>query len=276
MKKYFSLAMLLLIATLYFTLPARADVIWEPLGDRFFEEHRSEMTYMHYKKYEANGPKGRVLMYKDPYTNRVLKEYENGQEIIINWVMTDTADREWGLTAFFDERTSSSIPVWVPMDYLFRVYGSAEFKEEYADQLVKKGGNITKFYDKYCYEFSYPGGPFLRKNDISHHHNYVHYNLLFTDEDGRTWGCNENEWNAGNWFLIDRPEAPPSIVYPNGAPGRDTLEKPVWPDDTEEIVPLDDNPLHTLPIGVIWGVVGVVVLSAAALIIMLKQKHIRQ
>lgn len=265
--------MLLLIATLYFALPARADVIWEPWGNEYFDNHKSEMTYLN-NIVEANGPNGHVVVYLNPETNKTLTEFENGTEFIARWTIKDIEDREWALVAF--SRSDSGVPEygWVPMDYAFSVYDSEEFVEEYQDRIVWGGGNVFDFSGEYYYSYSYPGGKCLWEEGSSTEFvGHLHYNMTFVDEDGRTWGAYIMGGSKDNWFLLDDPCMPPEELYPDGPPGRDTRVRPVWADDAKEIVPIDDSIESTVPIGVIIGIVGVVLATGAVLIVMVKKKR---
>ena len=84
MKKLICLCLAALL--LLTNLPTvRADVIFVPMGDDFFDEHRDECAY-HDRYYTAQGPNGDVTVYESPISDRVIKTVKNGETLWVSYV----------------------------------------------------------------------------------------------------------------------------------------------------------------------------------------------
>ena len=80
MKKLLTcmLALTLLVAL---ALPARADVIWEPYEDKFYEDNQDQFTYAGNAAY-ANSPTGSLELCDKP-NGKVIGTIPNGETIHI-------------------------------------------------------------------------------------------------------------------------------------------------------------------------------------------------
>ena len=86
MKKFICL-MVMMTCFLFCTISVRADVIWEPQDD-FYEKHRSDCTHVG-RQFIADGPDGKVILYKSPESVKEVATWENGYKVWISFTYED-------------------------------------------------------------------------------------------------------------------------------------------------------------------------------------------
>ncbi len=111
------ISFLLACITLLLTgLPIFADVIFEPYDD-FFRNHRDECEDIGMQKYYVNSDDGYACFYKAPESDDIVKEYQNGEELYIQYLYTDKNGDIWG--------DSFSNEGWVRMSELSLEYNDS-------------------------------------------------------------------------------------------------------------------------------------------------------
>lgn len=213
MRRFFSglwtLAMLLAL-----TVPAYADLMWEPSGDRFYESHRDQCEY-NTRSYYANGSEGFVTLWDAPNGSMVKAQYENGEILWVGY----TYQGKWALVSRWED--GGEISGWVPMADLYLVYDHISFEEEYTDQIRPYNGEFAD-YDgnvEAVNFYKYPGAPEITQtwetgtdwhvldNLIGTAESDSYISQVFTDEDGRTWGYVGYMYGRLNaWFCLDEPD----------------------------------------------------------------------
>ena len=127
---------LALLLALSLTLPASADVLWEP-DNRFYENHRGDCEY-HNRSYTANSPQGYVDVRSAP-DGVVIAQVENGQRLNVYFLYQD-----WGYV------NTASTEGWAPLSDLALIYDDRSFEEEHGDEILPVDKALTDpFFDAY-------------------------------------------------------------------------------------------------------------------------------
>ena len=83
MKKTRPLSLLLLLfLTCALLLPARADILWEPIGNRFYEAHYEECEVIDRTYYVPEGSS--LNLYQSPEDGTVLKKLNALDRVYVN------------------------------------------------------------------------------------------------------------------------------------------------------------------------------------------------
>lgn len=265
MKKLFCLclAALLLLANLP---TVRADVIFEPMDDDFYEEHREECVY-HDRSYTANGPNGDVTVYESPISDRVIKTVDNGESLWVSYVYEDENGIQWGCSGDWGEESG-----WVPMPYLVLIYDHISFEEDYGNAFLQEEGTLDESWQgKEIYFWEYPGGP--NPNSMTLQEDYMPgYDRVYVDDNGNRWGRITYYFGLRDcWFNLDAPDADFATLYPNG------VQEPTQPVQSETNQPAEHvdeiKPQPAFDTGFVVICVAAVVAVSILLMFLLKRKR---
>lgn len=223
MKKCITLAIVLTLL-LSLNLTAHADVIWEPYGDRFYEDHREQFSYCGYMAY-TNSPDGVTQTYTKPGGNKG-KTIDNGVLVNIQHSYDGGSGDVWAL---LEEN------VYVPMEHLLNRYDDEFFADhpEIVDNSNQPDITVEIPVGTPILTWTYPRGV------SSAGENYWDADILsgcqsfYTDEAGLIWGYMGYWYGRQNtWICLsdyNNPElAEPEIYlgqthWADGNPGRDVL-----------------------------------------------------
>ncbi len=179
----------------------RADLIFEP-HDSFYEKHADSCKYVN-RTYIVNGYNGETIVYESPESAKKVMTVKNREKYYISFVYTDKKNVEWGFLEDGQENSG-----WVPMDYMYPVYNSQSFYEEYRDKITSDDGvipNVTK--GDVIYGWEYPGAESKFKLKVEE--DTFDYSSMFTDEEGHQWGnVGYYMGNRDFWVCIDEPQNP--------------------------------------------------------------------
>ncbi len=195
------LCLLLSLCLLAFlALSVSADVIWEPYGDSFYDEHREEMQYEN-RFYKATAD---LLYYAKPNGDVIVGDNMIYADELFNvqYVYEDENGGLWGNCYVPGEDS-----VWVDLVGCVRLYDRADFAEDYGDQFAE----ITSQPDSSFYKdeevpmYDYPGAAnalynMLVENDSEYLPEYAH---TYTDEAGNVWGELLYFRGMNGWVLLD-------------------------------------------------------------------------
>lgn len=246
----------------------RADVIMEPM-DSFYEEHSDECSYVG-RAFTANGPDGKVFLYKSPELPEVVDTWENGYEVYIQFTYEDRRGDLWGV---YDDY--SGTVGWMPMDYMELIYDSISFQEDHAEEITNQTGTLDDAYlEETVFLWKYPGSEDCEP--VQPTESYLpDYNGIYEDGGGHRWGLVGYYFGYRNvWLCIDAPTADYGQLYPDGAPQMETQppESESTGDaqkDTDRIVPKADHGIMVLTIAL---VLLVTVCTATMLLFLRKRK----
>jgi hypothetical protein len=93
-SKVLAILVMCFLAVIWNSVFVYGDVIWEP-RDSFYEKERENCVYVN-RAYYANGEKGYVTAYKNPESNWAVADFENGNDVYIQFIYKDKSGREWG------------------------------------------------------------------------------------------------------------------------------------------------------------------------------------
>lgn len=214
MVKKLSALFLTLAVLAALAAPARADVLWEPYGNRFYDAHSQECTYLG-RGFYANGAEGFVTIYDAPEGALVAGQYENGHQLWVYWVYQD-----WGCVSVRGESTEGTVG-WAPLADLRLIYDGISFSEEYAGDIQPYDGQFAAYAgDAAAVNFyEYPGAAEVKRRldladgegVLSHltgtadEESYIQ--AIFADENGLTWAYVGYLYgHVDGWFCIDEPD----------------------------------------------------------------------
>lgn len=272
MRKVLS-AFLTLLALLALCVPARADMLWEPYGNIFYDKHFGSCDYIG-RDYYANGAEGFVTLWDAPGGSVVEAQYENGTRLCVYWQYKD-----WGCITVFMEK-GKHIDGWVPMKDLYLVYDHISFEEEYGAYFKPydgqfDGSGLKDGDEIWIWEHPLSYGPkdtlkispdwdFLEQLQGSTGSPSA-FSQTYTDQNGRIWGYVGYLYGYRSfWVLLENPTC--DGIMTSCIPEADGLIT------SGEIVPPRTPVLPTvsyLPCFLVAGVVAV----TAVLLVMMKRRR---
>ena len=200
---------LMILAVL--AVPARADLLWEPYGDNFFERHRDEMELV-IRDFLANGEDGFVTLWDTPGGKKAVAQYENGKTLCVY-----NTYRDWGLITVWEETEPGGWHEtygWTPLADLSLVYDNISFQEEYADEIRPYRGEFSGYQGSLdqVNAYEYPGAPEAKAHPRLEDNRAENtgpgaavIKQVFTDEEGLTWGHIPYYYGSNIWFCLDDP-----------------------------------------------------------------------
>ena len=207
MRKLLTCCCVLALA-LSLAAPARADVLWSPRDDHFFEQHYDQCDYIG-RQYCANGDEGFITLWDAPEGTQVVHQFQNGFTL---WVYYQYED--WVCAAVWGDE--GEISGWAPIGDFALKYDYLCFAEEYGDQIHPYDGQF-KDYDGGAAEivfYEYPSAPVskdVRKaawglDELIGRGGDSYIQSVFVDEAGLTWGFVGYLYGRINaWFCLDDP-----------------------------------------------------------------------
>ena len=207
MRKLLTCCCLLALA-LSLAAPARADVLWSPRDDHFFEQHYDQCDYIG-RQYCANGDEGFVTLWDSPGGTRVVHQFSNGYTL---WVYYQYED--WACAVVWGDE--GEISGWAPLADFALKYDDISFAEEYADEIRPYGGEFDDYSGSPAEVvfYSYPGAPESKDvreaawalDELTGQAGDSYIQSIFVDEDGRTWGYVGYLYGRiSGWFCLDEP-----------------------------------------------------------------------
>lgn len=215
MKRLLTCALTLMML-LSLSVPALADIMWEPMDNPFYDKHRGSCHYEN-RGYYANGKDGFVTLLDAPGGSVVRAQYENGEVLWVGY----TYQNDWALIERWEDHKDFS--GWVPMSDLTLIYDYLCFEEEYADRIqpydnefadYNGDAEVINFYEypgaaevDQSFEVSNSWGGDVLGNLTGTGENRSYIQSIFVDEDGRTWGFINYMYGYRNaWFCLDEPD----------------------------------------------------------------------
>ena len=246
-------------------LPVKADLIWEPYDDDFYTKNRENCQLVN-RNYTADGPEGKVIVYKSPENPSVVDTWENGHVVNIYYTWTDENDIVWGMNNDWETNETG----WVPMEYMDVVYDYISFEEDFGESFVEETVVIPKEYvGTGVYFWDYPGAETYQEILMPETaEGMPQCYKTFEDEAGRKWGYIGYFRGVRNkWVCLDEPAGDVKALDPKEVPV-ETLsseELPVRDEETatehsfseeERIAPSAEGSTIGLVICLVLGVCG--------------------
>lgn len=267
--------LMVVMCWMFNALSVKADVIWEPYHDDFYDENRMHCDYVN-RTFTANGPEGEVFLYESPENPTVVATWENGFTAYISFTYTDAEGNVWGVY----EDSQAGISGWMPMAYMTVVYDFISFQEEFGDRITEESGTIPAMYAGQTIRFwKYPGAEdFFEMPMPEEADSMPQYSKMFVDDKGNQWGyVGYFRGTKSRWVCLANATGDLNSLYPEGAPQvgvqqnadqasaeEETIvptEDAAQEDDekdtsSERIEPEKDNSLIGLVIGLVVAVTG--------------------
>lgn len=218
LKRAFALVMLLAVFACM-TVPALADILWEPLDDNYYQENMGNFDYVG-RSFYTNGADGCVTVYKEPAGKEQVDVLPNGCRMYVSFE-EDKGGVKWGViqyeykdgtyTPSWDWDTSGKIirTGWVSMDSLWLIYDYQSFTEEHKDEFEDYTGDTREFIGKEIYEWQYPGAELCSPFTVSDFEGGMElsFSRTWQDEEGRLWGDMNYYYGIRDcWVCLSDPE----------------------------------------------------------------------
>ena len=200
-----------LLALLHGSLaaPARADVLWSPRDDRFFEQHYDQCDYIG-RQYCANGDQGFVTLWDAPW------RHPGGPPVLRTATPSGSTTSMRTGPAPWSGGTRGRSAGWAPLADFALKYDDLSFAEEYAEEIRPYGGQFDDYSGSPAEVvfYSYPGAPESKDvreaawalDELTGQAGDSYIQSIFVDEDGRTWGYVGYLYGRINgWFCLDEP-----------------------------------------------------------------------
>lgn len=278
-KKIGSLLFALTLVTAL-TVPALADVIWEP-ENSFFKAHQAECDYIYDHQYEAQT---NAKVCADPEKQTAVGTVPVGDTRGVQWIWTDAAGEAWG----FSNRDEG----WLRLSDFRRLYTESVFFAERAGELADESGALPFSAERAFWSYTFPGSGtttgvrFGGRDSIGVDDPNFRYDKTYTDEAGRRWGMASYSGRYHFWVCLSDPyddalprTAPKYADEPAPTPTDPVLPTPVEPTPTEEPsgadapdVPAAPAAEQGAPVGLIAGLVAAAVAASGALLVILRRK----
>ena len=215
MKKWISLC---LLAVCLMTVPALADVIWEPESS-FYALHRGDCE-LEQRGYWVNSPEGYITLWDEP-GGTPIANLPNGTLLFIYYRYQGSRG-DWGIVEYSAETLREAalaldeseiqedrwFEVWVPMEDLVNRYDNQSFLEEHAGELLDEERTLSVSGLLYC-TYAYPEGPLNVQQTQAFEVDELTLSPIYVDESGREWGHVGYFYGDRNvWFCISDPENP--------------------------------------------------------------------
>lgn len=197
MKKLICLALCALLAAAL-AVPAAADLIWEP-DDDFYYSHIEECTRVD-ASYEAQTD-ARVV--ESPTKASVKDTVAAGEEIYVYY--------EWNGWGYFERwQDGGWTEGWVDLGDFMRLYNEDDFFADHADEIADAAGEIARAPGQSIYLWTFPGSG-ETADVIDDGFDWADYDpaygVVYTDENGRTWGSVGYYYGMSGWVCLDDPGA---------------------------------------------------------------------
>ena len=239
MKKLFTLCLsVLLLAVL--TVPALADVIWEP-DDSFYWAHYDECQRVG-ADYEARTDAA-LCESPDSDVRRGTLSAGTVARVYYRW-------EDWGCVD----------GGWVELAQLRRLYGEDDFIAAHGDEIVEEDGAVSRAENGTIVLWTFPGSgevaSVIDSAAFAWAEDDPSYYAVWTDGDGSAWGRVGYYYLARGWICLDDP-------------GADDLPRtaPVYADAADEpTLAEDDSRAPTTGMAV---TLLVILVAAAAVVLMI-------
>lgn len=249
MKRSLSMLTLSLLLLLALAAPARADLIWEPIGDSFYDAHRGECQSVS-RSFLANGAQGYVSLLTSPDSDEAVFNVPNGEGVYAGWSWTAGDGTLWYACEYGQD--SGWLDGWMPASELSLIYDNICFEEDHASEFEEYDGSGDALTRVILY--SYPGGVSggVLEEDREYQPFSKSFTNLYTDEEGRRWSrISYYKGRQNAWACLDDPlnrdlgvDAIPTAASVRGT-GDDTTVPPA------EDVPAPATPVWILPAGLV-------------------------
>lgn len=215
MKKarFLSLALLLAMAV-PLCLPASADILWEPMGDRFYDAHHEACETVDRFYYVPENSS--LKLYRSPEDETVLKELAPLDRIYVNQSL-DWQGAQWAVGYPAGDYETVG---WFRLGRLQLEYDHQCFYEDYSDTFTEYQGQLDGDpIENQIYSWTYPGSGITDRTleAIDLDGSSLSCQYVYTDPEGGQWGYVGYYRGPFGWIYLDDPENPDTPAFPQQA-----------------------------------------------------------
>ncbi len=225
-RKVFMILLCLIVIVGIFSMPVRADEVYEPFWTDFYYDHIEDIDEVE-EIWEINAEGGVRLMYEPDSDETIYTFDEIGTRLWLYAIYTDPdTGNQWGYTDYYagDYTLQSG---WIPMKLLWKSYGFDDFFAEYRSEIRTENGGFLPDKTTAVHFYEYPGGreTYAAETDPENMEP-IPYSSVYMDGQDRKW-CMIRYWLGTRdcWFCFDAPEASYEELWPKGAPETDRRER---------------------------------------------------
>ncbi len=215
MKKVGILSLCMLLFFMGNIQIVRADVIWEPRSD-FYWDNAEECDFVG-EYYLTDGKEGYVTLYKEPGSSEETGRIENGKRFYVGFSYTDKTGEVWAVLELWKYESQKGEWIaedategWTQMTELKERYNEADFRKEYAASFQTYADEMASYEIKEAiYLWEYPGSDMMMGKIRSYmqSEDVPAYEYIYTDPDGRRWSYIGYYYGQSGWVCIDEPES---------------------------------------------------------------------
>lgn len=228
--------LIILLLVILMSVPALADVIWEP-RDSFYEKHSEDCVYLG-RYYTASGKNGVVDVMKEPGSKTIVATINNGNVFYVSFTYADKDGAEWGVAELNPDGSgnlaetdySTAVTGWIRMTDLTVVYDNISFTEDYGAEFEPYTGDYSEFKNGGPVVFwTYPGsGVVALEEEEFNYDAFFEISQTYTDEENRLWGYVGYYYGARDvWVCISDPSGAGIEKAPPSAPPEAATAVPV-------------------------------------------------
>lgn len=213
MKKTRPLTLLLLMTLLVaLFVPARADVLWEPMENSFYEAHHAQCEIVDRTYFVPEGSS--LTLYQSPEDGSVVTQLSSLDRVYVNQSLEWNGEL-WAVGYPIDDYEAQG---WFHLNRLQLEYDHISFYEDYADTFTDYQGQLDGYeIQEQIYSWTYPGSGIydrtLEAVDLDYSALTCQY--VYTDPEGSQWGYVGYYMGHFGWVYLDDPENPdpPSFLH---------------------------------------------------------------
>ncbi len=278
MKRAF-VGLLALLLCFALAAPALADVISEPWGNDFFQDHRREATPER-RYYYTNGPQGFVTLYREPEGKRIAT-LANGEAYFIQFLIQWKGS--WGVMELQNEN-GEFVSGWVPMAQMVEKYDTVSFVRDHAGELTtpEEPLQVELLSHAAAAIWDFPGAetPYtvvvpgeLESYAWFQRDGKAEFSLLYTDPLDRVWGrIEDSRFYSGLWVCLDAPEETEAAFVDEKAAAKQAGEGLIPPAEELPGIRFTEDDASGFPWLALGLTVGAVVLALLLLLLFRKKK----
>jgi len=249
-----------------------ADILWEPYGDDYYNDHHQDMSYVDAAYFVPEGM--RVNVYDEP-NGEVLYTMEAGTTVYVGY-QTTIYDTIWAVGYSTDLHSEEG---WFRLGRLQKQYNTDDFRDDYADQIQSQEAiPAATDPDGMVLMWTYPGsGVYEGSVTLSGMlEDWFPGNIpVYTDPNGGKWGYLSYFYGMSGWVYLDDPTNPDPGFLLNPIP-ESTVTDTAPEEDREQVAAQrvqDSDAPNISHIIVVCCLVGAVTIGTAIAIILLKRRH---
>lgn len=252
MKKCPVTLLLLLTLLAALLIPAQADILWEPIGDSFYDAHYEQCSTIDLTYFVPEGSS--LTLYRSPEDGTVIKELTSLDRVYVNQSIQWNGEL-WAVGYPMDNYESQG---WFRLNRLQLEYDHQRFYADYSDTFTEYEGQLDGYQIRnQIYSWTYPGSGIsdrtLERIDLDYSELTCQY--VYTDPDGGQWGYVGYYMGRFGWVYLDDPENP---------------EPPAFPQQAENTV-TETGPEEAPSVPPLAAVIGLVALVAAVTLALLRR-----